>query len=124
MYVIFSGARKNMGDFLIEDRLCRLIAKVRPDHEVVILPRWRPLNEEEINLIMDDAESKLPKLIKVIDDPIVSSDVVGMKESIVFDRVGTLKIGENMVKTLAWYDNGYNHASRILDVISLYKDLK
>ena len=50
MYVIFSGARKNMGDFLIEDRLCRLIAKVRPDHEVVVLPRWRPLNEEEINL--------------------------------------------------------------------------
>ena len=81
-------------------------------------------NEEEINLIMDDAASKLPKLIKVINDPIVSSDVVGMKESIVFDRVGTLKIGENMVKTLTWYDNGYNHASRILDVISLYKDLK
>ena len=34
------------------------------------------------------------------------------------------KINENMVKTLAWYDNGYNHAKRILDVISLYEDLK
>tara|TARA_B100000965_G_scaffold226940_1_gene189978 strand:+ start:497 stop:1501 length:1005 start_codon:yes stop_codon:yes gene_type:complete len=81
-------------------------------------------NEDEVNLIMDDAALKFPELIKVAEDPIVSSDVVGMKESIVFDRVGTLKICHNMVKTLAWYDNGYNHASRILDVISLYKDLK
>ena len=81
-------------------------------------------NEDEVNQIMDDAALRYPNLIKVIDDPIVSSDVVGMKESIVFDRVGTLKIGKNMIKTLAWYDNGYNHASRILDVISLYKDLK
>jgi len=81
-------------------------------------------NEEEVNLIIDEAALNQPDLIKIIEDPIVSSDVVGMKESIVFDRVGTLKIGKNMVKTLAWYDNGYNHASRILDVISLYKDFK
>tara|TARA_Y100000994_G_scaffold249420_1_gene260982 strand:- start:2528 stop:3562 length:1035 start_codon:yes stop_codon:yes gene_type:complete len=78
---------------------------------------------EEINLIMDDAASKSPELIRVINDPIVSSDVIGMKESIVFDRVGTLQIGKNMVKTLSWYDNGYNHANRILDVITLYEDL-
>ena len=81
-------------------------------------------NEDEVNLVMDDAALKFSELIKVVEDPIVSSDVVGMKESIVFDRVGTLKICDNMVKTLAWYDNGYNHASRILDVISLYRDLK
>ena len=81
-------------------------------------------NEEEVNLIIDEAALNQPDLIKIIEDPIVSSDVVWMKESIVFDRVGTLKIGKNMVKTLAWYDNGYNHASRILDVISLYKDFK
>jgi glyceraldehyde-3-phosphate dehydrogenase/erythrose-4-phosphate dehydrogenase len=47
-----------------------------------------------------------------------------MKESLVFDRLGTLKVGNNMIKTLAWYDNGYNHASRVLDVISLYEGLK
>ena len=66
---------------------------------------------------------EFPDLVKVTTDPIVSSDVVGMKESFVFDRLGTLKIGDNMVKTLAWYDNGYNHARRILDVILLYRNL-
>ena len=59
-----------------------------------------------------------------MDDPIVSSDVIGMKESLIHDSIGTLKIGDNMIKTLAWYDNGYNHASRILDVISYYEGIK
>ena len=81
-------------------------------------------SEDAINSMMGSAASDFPGLIKVISDPIVSSDVIGMKESIVFDRVGTLKVGTNMVKTLSWYDNGYNHANRILDVVSLYEDLK
>jgi len=79
---------------------------------------------EEINQVIERAANKMPSLIRVIKDPIVSSDVIGMTESIVFDRVGTLKINENMIKTLAWYDNGYNHAKRILDTILLYEDLR
>ena len=81
-------------------------------------------NEEQVNLAIDGLALEYPHLVRVTSDPIVSSDVIGTKESFVFDRLGTLKVGDNMVKTLAWYDNGYNHASRILDVISLYKDLK
>jgi len=81
-------------------------------------------NEEQVNFSIDKLALKFPSFIKVISDPIVSSDVIGMKESLVFDRLGTLKVGNNMIKTLAWYDNGYNHASRVLDVISLYEGLK
>ena len=80
-------------------------------------------NEEQINLVVDKLALKFPNFVRVTSDPIVSSDVIGMQESLVFDRLGTLKVGSNMVKTLAWYDNGYNHASRILDVISLYEGL-
>ena len=43
-----------------------------------------------------------------------------MTQSVVFDGLGTLKIQDNMFKTLSWYDNGYNHASRVLDLIELY----
>jgi len=81
-------------------------------------------NEEQVNFAIDKLALKFPSFIKVTSDPIVSSDVIGMKESLVFDRLGTLKVGNNMIKTLAWYDNGYNHASRVLDVISLYEGLK
>ena len=79
---------------------------------------------QSINDVMMKASIENPKLIKVVQDPIVSSDVIGMKESIIYDSMGSLKIGNNMIKTLTWYDNCYNHASRILDVISCYEGLK
>ena len=79
---------------------------------------------QSINDVMIKASLENSKLIKVVQDPIVSSDVIGMKESIIYDSMGSLKIGNNMIKTLTWYDNGYNHASRILDVISYYEGLK
>ena len=77
-----------------------------------------------INNAVAEASKKYPDLIRIAKDPIVSSDVIGMKETIVHDEIGTLKVGQNMIKTLAWYDNGYNHASRILDVISYYESLR
>jgi len=79
---------------------------------------------EIINNAVVEASKKHPSLIRIAKDPIVSSDVIGMKETIVHDEIGTLKVGQNMIKTLAWYDNGYNHASRILDVISYYESLR
>ena len=30
----------------------------------------------------------------------------------------------NMFKTLSWYDNGYNHASRVLDLIESYNKIE
>jgi glyceraldehyde 3-phosphate dehydrogenase len=82
------------------------------------------ISTDEVNNALINESKKLPKLIKTVEDPIVSSDVVGMSESIVFDLKGTLKIGQNMIKTLSWYDNGYNHASRVIDVILAYNKLE
>ncbi|MBC8256158.1 MAG: glyceraldehyde-3-phosphate dehydrogenase [Candidatus Marinimicrobia bacterium] len=81
------------------------------------------LSAEDINAIFIEAASKRPELIEITHDPIVSSDVIGNRHSIVFDTLATLKSGSNLVKTLSWYDNGLSHACRILDVIRLYHNL-
>ena len=73
---------------------------------------------------MRKAEQDNPNLVTVVDDPIVSSDVIGKPQSVVFDSMGILKIGEKMMKMLIWYDNGFNQATRILDVISAYENMK
>ena len=73
---------------------------------------------------MRKAEQDNPNLVTVVDDPIVSSDVIGKPQSVVFDSMGILKIGEKMMKMLIWYDNGFNQAARILDVISAYENMK
>mgnify|MGYP002882114867 CR=1 FL=1 len=82
------------------------------------------ISVEQINSVINDYEKEHPKLFKSVSDPIVSCDVRGMTESVVFDQMGTLKIKDNMFKTLSWYDNGYNHASRVLDLISSYNRLE
>ncbi len=78
----------------------------------------------DVNNLLIKESNKFPELIKTVEDPIVSSDVIGMSETVVFDLKGTLKIGQNMIKTLSWYDNGFNHASRVIDVILAYNELE
>lgn len=58
----------------------------------------------------------------MVEDPIVSSDVIGNPLSLLFDTKGTLKAGKNTIKTLSWYEN-LGHAARLLDVVRIYRQL-
>lgn len=77
---------------------------------------------EAVNQAMQEAVREIPDIMGVIDDPIVSSDVLGSSLSLLFDVQGTLKAGEHFVKTLSWYETR-GHAARLLDVARLYRDL-
>ena len=77
---------------------------------------------EDINAAMRNAAARLPGIVDVVEDPIVSSDVIGNPHSLVFDAKGTIKAGANTIKTLSWYEN-FGHAARVLDVVRLYHSL-
>ena len=55
-------------------------------------------------------------LIDYTEEPIVSSDVIGNPASAVMDAKATLSLGNGMVKTVAWYDNGWGFAYRMLEL--------
>jgi len=80
------------------------------------------VSAEAVNQAMEDASKRLPNLIDITYDPIVSSDVIGNPHSLLFDTKGTLKGGKRMIKTLSWYES-LGHAGRILDVARLYNTL-
>lgn len=50
-------------------------------------------------------------------EPLVSSDIIGDPHSAVFDSLSTRVIGGNFIQVLAWYDNEFGYASRIIDLI-------
>ncbi|MCB1700508.1 MAG: glyceraldehyde-3-phosphate dehydrogenase [Pseudomonadales bacterium] len=75
---------------------------------------------EEINAAMRAAA--LPGIVGVVEDPIVSSDVIGNPLSLLFDAKGTIKAGNNIIKTLSWYES-LGHAARLLDVVRIYSQL-
>ncbi|MFT6274503.1 MAG: glyceraldehyde 3-phosphate dehydrogenase [Halioglobus sp.] len=77
---------------------------------------------EDVNNVMREAASKLPGILDVVEDPIVSSDIIGNPHSLVFDTKGTIKAGSNTIKTLSWYEN-LGHAVQLLDVVRLYSKL-
>lgn len=77
---------------------------------------------EQVNEAMRAGAAQLPGIVGVVEDPIVSSDVIGNPHSLLFDAVGTIKAGDNTIKTLSWYES-LGHAARLLDVVRLYRKL-
>jgi glyceraldehyde 3-phosphate dehydrogenase len=72
---------------------------------------------EEINAAFREAASSGPlaKVLDYSDDPIVSSDIVGLPASCTFDAPLTMALG-NLVKVLGWYDNEWGYSNRLVDL--------
>ncbi len=61
--------------------------------------------------------ARFVKYVEYASDPIVSSDVKLSPYSSTFDSLATTTLGDHMVKTIAWYDNGWGYAHRVVDLI-------
>jgi|AntAceMinimDraft_5_1070358.scaffolds.fasta_scaffold08055_2 glyceraldehyde 3-phosphate dehydrogenase len=80
------------------------------------------ITAEDVNAAMRHAAAKRPGIVGIVEDPIVSSDVIGNSSSLLFDTKGTIKAGSYTIKTLGWYET-LGHAARLLDVVRLYSTL-
>jgi len=74
---------------------------------------------EEVNKILKDAASSsvYKGILEVTEEPIVSSDIVGNPHSAIVDLGLTQVVGGNMVKVIAWYDNEYGYANRLIEEV-------
>ena len=80
---------------------------------------------EEVNRSFKSAsKDSLSGLIGYTDDPIVSSDAIGSGETMVFDSQATMISSDKLVKTIAWFDNGWGFANRILELADAYASLE
>ena len=79
----------------------------------------RDVSIEEINQAFKQAASQeLKGILAYTEDPIVSVDILGNRNSCLFDAQLTSAIGK-MVKVVGWYDNEIGYSSRIIDLIAL-----
>jgi len=58
-------------------------------------------------------------ILDVTEDPLVSSDIIGNSYSAIVDLGLTQVVGGNMVKVIAWYDNEYGYANRLVEEVIL-----
>jgi glyceraldehyde 3-phosphate dehydrogenase len=64
------------------------------------------------------AEGPLKGILEYVDEPIVSSDIVGDPASSIFDSALTRVEGTH-VKVVAWYDNEWGFSNRVVDTLEL-----
>jgi len=74
---------------------------------------------EEVNAVFTQAEQedKWKGILVTTDEPIVSSDIVGRRESSIVDLSLTQVIGGNMVKVVSWYDNEFGYCNRLVEQV-------
>lgn len=81
----------------------------------------RKVSIEEINAAFKKAsQTNLKGILDYTEDSIVSVDIIGNKNSCLFDAQLTSVI-DKMVKVVGWYDNEIGYSSRIIDLIQLMK---
>ena len=79
----------------------------------------RTVSIDEINEAFKNASAnELRGIMAYTEDPIVSVDIIGNRNSCLFDSQLTSVIGK-MVKVVGWYDNEIGYSSRIIDLIIL-----
>jgi len=74
---------------------------------------------EELNeTFKKEAEKPENKgILEVTNEPIVSSDIVGNPHSAIIDLSLTQVVGGNLAKVVAWYDNEYAYANRLVEQV-------
>jgi glyceraldehyde 3-phosphate dehydrogenase len=72
---------------------------------------------EEVNKVFkEESENPVYKgILAVTEDPLVSSDIIGNSHSSIIDLSLTQIVGGNMLKVIAWYDNEYGYANRLVE---------
>jgi glyceraldehyde 3-phosphate dehydrogenase len=78
----------------------------------------RALDVESVNAALREAAGSAPMrgILGVSDDELVSSDIIGCRFSSLVDAPSTMALGEHTVKVLAWYDNEFGYAQRVVDL--------
>lgn len=75
-----------------------------------------PTEDEVRQAFKKAAEGELKGILQYVDEPLVSVDFKGNPHSAIYDALETYVRG-NLVKVLAWYDNEYGYANRVVDLI-------
>lgn len=77
----------------------------------------KPTTVEEVNnaLIEASKQDRWKGILAVSDEPLVSTDIVGRRESSIVDLELTQVIDGDLVKVVSWYDNEFGYCNRLLE---------
>ncbi|OGG58379.1 type I glyceraldehyde-3-phosphate dehydrogenase [Candidatus Kaiserbacteria bacterium RIFCSPHIGHO2_01_FULL_56_24] len=80
----------------------------------------RATTPEEVNAALKAAAAsdRWKKVFAVTEEPLVSSDILGLPFGSIADLALTRVVGGNLVKVMAWYDNEMGYAHTLVEHVS------
>ena len=85
----------------------------------------RSVTKDDVNKAMAQASrTYLKDILGVSDLPLVSSDFIGDPRSSIVDTGLTNVVAGNLVKVVAWYDNEWGYANRLVEMAELVASYK
>ncbi|WP_350344655.1 type I glyceraldehyde-3-phosphate dehydrogenase [Proteinivorax tanatarense] len=79
----------------------------------------KDVSVEQVNSKLKEmAESELKGILGYSEAPLVSIDYKKDPRSSIVDGLSTMKVRNNMIKVVAWYDNEWGYSCRLLDLAS------
>lgn len=118
-----TGAARAVGKVLphLEGLLDGMAMRVPvPDGSIVDLVvrlKKSPTADEVNAAVKSAAEGELRRIVEYSEAPLVSSDIIGNPHSSIFDALSTRSTGDGYLKAIAWYDNEWGYANRVVDMI-------
>lgn len=77
----------------------------------------RPTTYEEICSAMKKAsEGELKGIVEYVDEDVVSSDFLNDEHTSIFDAKAGIMLTDTFVKLVAWYDNEWGYAHKLVDL--------
>jgi len=71
------------------------------------------------SVFLNASQNEMKHILEYTIDEIVSHDIVGNKNSCIFDANLTSASGK-LVKVVGWYDNEVGYSSRLMNLIEIY----
>lgn len=122
-----TGVGKALADVLphLASRIQGLSLRV-PTQDVSLLDLnikvSRNTSVKEVNAVLQAAaEGSSSPYIGFSSEPLVSADYIGCTKSAVVDGLSTMVMNDE-IKVLAWYDNEWAYASRVLDIANMVSE--
>ena len=116
-----TGAAKTIGDIFpslkgkIKGSSFRVPVANGSITEITILGN-KEISKENINsAIKKAAKTTLKNILSYTEEPLVSSDIIGLKESCLCDGNLT-QVNNGLIKVVGWYDNEIGYSNRLIDL--------
>jgi len=73
--------------------------------------------EQICEAIKKAADGPMKGIIEYCDEEVVSSDFIGNEASCIFDKGAGIALNSRFYKLIAWYDNEWGYAHRVVDLL-------